>query len=1144
MIATTPSEREPAERIRRSAQRHTELIARVEQTRRDCRRFLLMHAGLWTLLAVLSVAGLLATADYWWVLSPTVRLTGWALAGVAFAAGLVRRSLLIRRTAADRRETAVEIETAYPALGQRVCTTLEYAAPTSTTMPAWPAMVRALTLDTEERTYRLDFTHVVPWRRLRWPAWMTGVLATIFLVAVAVSPAARIAALRLFLLPFHYTQIAVEPGDTSVKVGTDVTIRAILSGRPVTKLELHWRNAVSDDEWTTVSLGPDDSQGASLIGTFEKPIKNCQENLDYRVTADSVESETYRLTIIHPLILRKISATIEPPAYTRKKPTKVAEGDFEAIEGSAVRFRFELDRPPQSAMLQLTSRDKSAPAKPLPPVPLRVDGKALTGALANVTRDLEYQIDAESSEGMRLEPRRFCISVKPDAKPTIHFIKPEVVIEALPTSEVTMQVEANDDFGLTKLGIVYQIGDGPKRTLRLEKSPQQPVSLTTLAKLYLEEHTLSHKDALVYYAFAEDNYPSGPHRVESELQFIDIRAYKREFEVGQAKGKGKSVSLELLIGRQRTNLQHTFTQCDKERVDDRIARRIARAEKSLAKMTAEFTAAMEEQFGPIPCLEMAVEAMKSAVTELEKKDMKAARGAEEYALAQLILARENLRQLLVNPRTAAESEKLDYQAQKNMPEMPKDDDKNDDEQTPDDDILKQIAELAKTEQEMADKLEGKSGSSSNQSQASKNNDKPSSAKSESQSGQQSQSGQPSQSGAQSQQAGQPKDGSSSDDAASLAQRQERAAQQAAELSKKMQDDEAMTELANERMANAEKAIQSSAKSLNQGNKGNAGQEAREAAEQLDRLARQVAALKASELAEKLEAAEGMARQLAQQQREAGQGEGKNQSQSPSQSQSQSQSQGQQGQSPGSEGDSASAGPGRSGRRQHAQAEEARTVADVLDEAEQDAALADPGLVRALEAATRSNSPKEIAAAMDRAARALSAGQRQQAESDIRESAGRLEALANQLEEARHAFAQPTLETLLAAEKKAAELQKELQAPVEDQRRGEVEKEMADLHRKLLPLRGTDPNLRKEINFLADAIEGGSSAGHTWRQTRQGYYTPPELYPSAIQRVDRALQVRIQELILKDAVLDQDQPVPEQYRKHVEQYYRTLSEDLR
>jgi hypothetical protein len=94
-----------------------------------------------------------------------------------------------------------------------------------------------------------------------------------------------------------------------------------------------------------------------------------------------------------------------------------------------------------------------------------------------------------------------------------------------------MQVEAGDDFGLSKIGIVYQVGNGPKKTLRLDEAPTQPVSLATLAKLSLEEHQLSHQDSVTYYAFAEDNYPSGPHRVTTELGFIDIRPYKRAYQV-------------------------------------------------------------------------------------------------------------------------------------------------------------------------------------------------------------------------------------------------------------------------------------------------------------------------------------------------------------------------------------------------------------------------------------------------------------------------------------------------------------------------------------------------------------------------------------------------------------------------------------
>jgi hypothetical protein len=312
-------------------------------------------------------------------------------------------------------------------------------------MPAWPSLVQALTTETEEKTCRLDFKQVIPWHRLRWPAWATAVLAALLVLAIALCPSARIAAMRLFLIPVHYTQLQVEPGNQSVKVGSDVKISATISGRPVKKAELLLRKAGSENPWTAVSLGPDDPPGAPLSGTLETSLKKCREDTEYRVTAGAVESETYRLTILHPLDLKKIEAAIDPPAYTKKKPTTVEEGDFQVIEGSAIRFRFELDRPAQTGLLRLfPSGKEAASAKALPPVPLTTQGKMLTGALANVTRDLEYEIQAEAADGTKLDPRRFHISVQPDRKPSIRFDKPPPALEALPTTEVTMRVSAKD----------------------------------------------------------------------------------------------------------------------------------------------------------------------------------------------------------------------------------------------------------------------------------------------------------------------------------------------------------------------------------------------------------------------------------------------------------------------------------------------------------------------------------------------------------------------------------------------------------------------------------------------------------------------------------------------------------------------------
>ena len=324
-----------------------------------------------------------------------------------------------------------------------------------------------------------------------------------------------------------------------------------------------------------------------MSGTLETTLKDCQDNLDYRVVAGRLESPTYRLTVLRPLLLQKIEATIEPPAYTRQKVSVATEGDFRVIEGSGVQFRFTLDRAVQTAQLRLFAtapRDGKSPVEgqalspsmPLPPLPLDIQENVLTGSLPKVSKPVEYELQAEAADGMPLEPRRFRIQVQFDQKPTISFVKPKGEIEVTPTTEVMMRVQAGDDFGLSKVGIVYQIGNGPKKTLRLEKDPKEPVTLTTLATLYLEDYRLTQQDSITYYAFAEDNYPAGPHRVTTELQFIDIRPYKLEYQLSNGGGAccGCSGTLEELIRRQRAILQRTFTQCEESSPDKQAVERI------------------------------------------------------------------------------------------------------------------------------------------------------------------------------------------------------------------------------------------------------------------------------------------------------------------------------------------------------------------------------------------------------------------------------------------------------------------------------------------------------------------------------------------------------------------------------------------
>ena len=66
-----------------------------------------------------------------------------------------------------------------------------------------------------------------------------------------------------------------------------------------------------------------------------------------------------------------------------------------------------------------------------------------------------------------------------------------------------------------------------------------------------------------------------------------------------------------------------------------------------------------------------------------------------------------------------------------------------------------------------------------------------------------------------------------------------------------------------------------------------------------------------------------------------------------------------------------------------------------------------------------------------------------------------------------------------------------------------------------------------------------------RTPRAGLFTPPVSQTRTQSgEFSKALQAKIQELILNDALVDRDGAVPPGYKDKVEDYFRVLSEDLR
>ena len=78
--------------------------------------------------------------------------------------------------------------------------------------------------------------------------------AVLGLVTVVVSPGLRTATLRMLLLPVHYTNLKVEPGDLTLKASQDLKLDATLSGRPVKSASWSYRRKDGGGQWITASL--------------------------------------------------------------------------------------------------------------------------------------------------------------------------------------------------------------------------------------------------------------------------------------------------------------------------------------------------------------------------------------------------------------------------------------------------------------------------------------------------------------------------------------------------------------------------------------------------------------------------------------------------------------------------------------------------------------------------------------------------------------------------------------------------------------------------------------------------------------------------------------------------------------------------
>lgn len=637
------------------------------------------------LLIVAAGWGLLAWADFAWELGRPLRIAG-LIAIVVAAVAYAGHQLLALVGEWRRPSTAADIEDAFPELGQAVRTTVQFGDWSESRVQAEgiaTTLVAALAERTNLQTRPLILEKVVPTRTL----WlMAGVLVAVSALLAGAAVASwewRTALQRSLLAEFPYSELAVLPGDVTVDEGGAVAVTVqvtgrnrhgiVLNTRSSSHLDSTWQERVlepwndtppsgtgeqqavgsSDDvPPTSVAAAPGfpDDAGRPQVRQTAK-LDRLTRELEYQASTGDIFSPIYRISLRRPLKVEELQVELTPPEYTGQSTSTVLDGNLSVLQGTQASYRIQFDKPVKSASLEFAWRKRlaedgsAAPREVLslefPSGDDELDRRTGHAAIT-LNEDANFRVVADAADGTRLPEQWYRIRVREDQPPEISFESPADAVEVHSLAELPMRVRVQDDYGLTQAGIIFQVNNEQEVPLVQEDfavvaaaakevettGKVSPTTRTALERLLpLEHFELTQKDSVMYFAYAEDNRPNAPQRTETDLRFIDIRPFKRTYQVFDpdpmnGMGGGFSLkSLSELIQRQRFALNRTI-QIEKRAAagrpsDANAIDQLMQYETELAKSTRDTALGLESRgFDDTELFYQAEAAMLQAVDSL------------------------------------------------------------------------------------------------------------------------------------------------------------------------------------------------------------------------------------------------------------------------------------------------------------------------------------------------------------------------------------------------------------------------------------------------------------------------------------------------------------------------------------------------
>jgi len=545
---------------------YTEMCRRLAEVRNRFYRIEILRGTAVTLGAGLGVFTALSVVEAFAEASTGVRSIFFFVAVLSVAAvGMTKLVLPLLRwgnvlKGVAPRDFAPRVGDKYPEIKDRLRNILEifdeHAHAGTGFHPDYsPRLIDASFADLQSAAANKDFEEVVSVVELRrgLRALTAGAAVAVFLFVIPQfglpSAAYRLVHFNREFIPPSPFEFLVQPGDAEIVRGESLPVSVSLLAnagsessilRPLPKkIAIAIRRAGSEEiERTDLS--------ADSSGQFRCTIGSLRATSEYFAEAENVRSRSYTITVTERPVVRSLSLTITPPAYSRLPEQTLDDnvGDVTALPGTKLRWRIAVSKALKHASILFKNGDI---------LPLTEAGSIYT-AYHILRHAASYHVALEDSDGIHnVDPIEYTLGLAEDEIPRVDIVDPGRNIDITASAPLAITVRIHDDYGFSGLALAYRLVHSRYEQAQ-ERFTSLPIPIDPAVKRSTDGEVdyrwdvtsmeLVPEDVVEYHAEVFDNDDvSGPKKGVSESYLLRLPSLDEVFADAE---KGESETAETM----------------------------------------------------------------------------------------------------------------------------------------------------------------------------------------------------------------------------------------------------------------------------------------------------------------------------------------------------------------------------------------------------------------------------------------------------------------------------------------------------------------------------------------------------------------------------------------------------------------------